>query len=130
MRLAIVGSPTAGSTVPVRRAGWHPSCEQRGKERAMTDRDDLDQSAAVEEALGDPYADSTWNTLTGLEELSDLVAEEDLESFFVAPDPDPEGILAETTDRVAPDSPPLDPDRPDSARVDTSILPNPDRYPE
>lgn len=53
-----------------------------------------------------------------------------MEDFFVEPAIDREGILAETTDQVAPDSPPIDPDRPDSARVDSSVLPHPDSYPE
>lgn len=93
----------------------------------MTDRTDED---AADAALGDPDQGSTWNTLTGTAEIGDLVDAEELDDFFVAPEIDPEGILAETTDQVAPDSPPIDPDRPDSARVDTSILPHPDRYPE
>ena len=95
----------------------------------MTDRIDEDEFAA-DATLGDPDRGSTWNTLTGAVEVADLVAADELDDFLVDRNIDPEGILADTTDQVAPDSPPLDPDRPDSARVDTSILPHPDGYPE
>lgn len=60
--------------------------------------------------IGDPYQDSTWNTLTGLADADDLLDEDDFGNFLMEPDRDPEGIFTDTIDQVAPGATRLDVD--------------------
>lgn len=52
-------------------------------------------------ALGDPYRDSTWNTITGMADTEDLLDKDDFDDFLIEPAPD---TLGSSVDREAPES--------------------------
>jgi hypothetical protein len=68
----------------------------------MTDPYGPDEADTPDLEIGDPYRDSTWNTLTGMADADALLDAADFENFLMEPDRDPEGILADTVDQVAP----------------------------
>jgi hypothetical protein len=88
----------------------------------MTDPYGPDEGGAPDRDLeiGDPYQDSTWNTLTGMADAGDVLDEDDFENFLMEPDRDPEGILADTVEQVAPSAGRLDVD----ATTDRTFAPD------
>jgi hypothetical protein len=62
------------------------------EEDAMTDpnrSDAIDPTDTSDDTARDPDRHSTWNTIDGTVDVEEVLDEDDLETFFVEPMPDP-----------------------------------------
>ena len=71
------------------------------KEHAVTERNEPLVPDPSPADVGDPDRDSTWNTITGLTDVEEVMDEEDFTNFLI--DPAPES-LGPYVDRETPES--------------------------